>query len=93
MNAKLLLAALPLLFCTGCVQFELSAEGLMRPPALTQEQLEISTALERAIGDSDIKYKYPETGEHRSSFLSYDLDKDGKVSLHAYCYLLRTAHA
>ena len=78
MNAKLLLAALPLLFCTGCVQFELSAEGLMRPPALTQEQLEISTALERAIGDSDIKYKYPETGEHRSSFLFYDLDKDGK---------------
>lgn len=75
-KAKLLLAVLPLVFCTGCVQFELSAEELMRPPALTQEQLDISTALERAVGDSDIKYKYPETGEHRSSFLFYDLDHD-----------------
>lgn len=78
MKTKLLLAALPLLFCTGCVQFELSAEGLMRPPALTEEQLEISTALKSAVGDSDIKYKYPETGEHRSSFLFYDLDLDGE---------------
>lgn len=73
---KLLLTALPLLFCTGCMQFELSAENLMRPPALTQEQLDISTALEQAVGDNDIKYKYPETGEHRSSFLFYDLDGD-----------------
>ncbi len=77
-KAKLLLALLPIVFCTGCVQFELSAEELMRPPALTQEQLDISTALERAVGDSDIKYKYPETGEHRSSFLFYDLDDDGQ---------------
>ena len=77
-KAKLLLTLLPLAFCTGCMQFELSAEELMRPPALTQEQLEISTALERAVGDSNIKYKYPETGEHRSSFLFYDLDDDGQ---------------
>lgn len=75
---KLLLTALPLLFCTGCMQFELSVENLMHPPALTKEQLDISTALEQAIGDDDIKYKYPETGEHRSSFLFYDLDGDGQ---------------
>lgn len=73
-----MLTALSLLFCTGCTQFELSAENLMRPPALTTEQLNISTALEAAIGDSDIKYKYPETGDHRSSFLFYDLDRDGE---------------
>ena len=77
-KAKLLLTLLPLAFCTGCMQFELSAEELMRPPTLTQEQLEISTALERAVGDSNIKYKYPEAGEHRSSFLFYDFDKDGQ---------------
>ena len=50
----------------------------MHPPALTQEQLNISTALERAVGDDDIKYKYPEDGEYRSSFLFYDLDEDGQ---------------
>ncbi len=76
MKGKLLLAALPMLFLSGCMQFELSAENLMRPPALTQEQLDISTALERAVGDDDIKYKYPENGEYRSSFLFYDLDGD-----------------
>ncbi len=78
MTKKLLCltALFPALLC-GCMQFELSAEPLMRPPALNQEQLEISTALERAIGDSDIKYKYPETGEQRSAFLFYDLDGDG----------------
>ncbi len=75
---RLSLGLLPMLCLSGCMQFELSAEELMRPPALTQEQLEISTALEQAIGDSDIKYKYPETGEHRSSFLFYDLDSDGE---------------
>lgn len=76
MNGKVLLTALPLLVLSGCMQFELSAEDLMRPPALTEEQLEISTALERAVGASDIKYKYPENGEYRSSFLFYDLDGD-----------------
>lgn len=78
MKGKLLLAALPMVFLSGCMQFVLSAEDLMRPPALTQEQLDISTALERAVGDDDIKYKYPENGEYRSSFLFYDLDEDGE---------------
>ena len=73
---KIMLAGTSLLFLSGCMQFELSVENLMRPPTLTQEQLEISTALERAVGDSDIKYKYPETGENRSSFVFYDIDGD-----------------
>lgn len=75
---KALLAALPMLLLSGCMQFELTAEELMRPPALNQEQLAISTALEQAVGDSSIKYKYPETGEHRSAFLFHDLDSDGE---------------
>jgi len=78
MKGKLLLAALPMVFLSGCMQFVLSAEDLMRPPALTQEQLDISTALERAVGDDDIKYKYPENGEYRSSYLFYDLDNNGE---------------
>lgn len=75
---KILPAAGCMLLLSGCMQFQLSAEDLMRPPALTQEQLEISTALERAVGDNDLKYKYPENGENRSSFLFYDLDGDGE---------------
>ena len=77
MKVKTLLGLAPMLLLSGCVQFQLSAEELMRPPALNQEQLAISTALERAVGDSDIKYKYPETGDNRSAFLFYDLDDDG----------------
>ncbi len=75
---------LPMLLLSGCMQFELSAEELMRPPALSSEQLEISSALEQAVGDSDIKYKYPETGDHRSSFIFYDLDGDGDEEAMAF---------
>lgn len=78
MNTKLLLSISLLLGLCGCVQFPLGAEELMRPPALTQEQLEISSALEQAVGGKDITYKYPEQGENRSSFLFRDLDGDGE---------------
>jgi len=78
MKGKLLLPLCLLLCLCGCVQFPLGAEELMRPPALTPEQVEISTALQQAVGEKDITYKYPEQGENRSSFLFRDLDGDGQ---------------
>ena len=78
MTGKILCALMFLMFLTSCAQFEFSPENLMRPPKLTQEQLEISTALEEAVGDKNIKYRYPENGEHRSSFVFHDLDNDGE---------------
>ena len=58
-KAKLLLTLLPLAFCTGCMQFELSAEELMRPPALTQEQLEDGKADNKGY---DVKLTFKDTG-------------------------------
>lgn len=67
-----------LLLFTSCAQLDLAPENLMRPPKLTVEQSEISQALENAVGDDDIKYKYPQNGGSRSSFIFYDLDNDGQ---------------
>ncbi len=73
-----ILAALAgvLMSCTGCSRLQTSVEELMSPPMLTQEQAEIRNALSRVSGDSEIKYKYPQNGDYRSSFIFYDIDSD-----------------
>ena len=65
-----------LMSCTGCSHLQTSVEDLMSPPVLTQEQAEIRSALSRVSGDSEIKYKYPQNGGYRSSFIFYDIDSD-----------------
>ena len=65
-----------LMSCTGCSHLQTSVEDLMSPPVLTQEQAEIRSALSRVSGDSEIKYKYPQNGDYRSSFIFYDIDSD-----------------
>lgn len=65
-----------LMSCTGCSRLQTSVEDLMSPPVLTQEQAEIRSALSRVSGDSEIKYKYPQNGDYRSSFIFYDIDSD-----------------
>lgn len=65
-----------LMSCTGCSRLQTSMEDLMSPPVLTQEQAEIRSALSRVSGDSEIKYKYPQNGDYRSSFIFYDIDSD-----------------
>ncbi len=84
MLIKLLCLFLSMLLFTSCTQFEFSPKNLMRPPKLTQEQLEIFTALENAVGDKTIKYKYPKNGDYRSSFVFYDLDEDGEAEALAF---------
>lgn len=66
-----------MLGASGCSRLQTSIEDLMSPPVLTQEQAEIRSALSRVSGDSDIKYKYPQSGDYRSSFIFYDIDSDG----------------
>ena len=70
-------AAWMMLGASGCSRLQTSIEDLMSPPVLTQEQAEIRSALSRVSGDSDIKYKYPQSGDYRSSFIFYDIDSDG----------------
>lgn len=76
-NLKILFICSVLVSLSGCTQFRLSAEDLIHPPALTQEQTDISTALEKAVGVGGIKYKYPKNGNYRSSFIFKDIDQDG----------------
>ena len=49
----------------------------MLPPRLTDEQNEIYAALQR-VTDSNIKLKYPRTGEYRSAFVLVNLDDDAE---------------
>lgn len=61
---------------SGCSRIQTSIEDLMSPPVLTQEQAQIRNALAQVSGENDIKYKYPQNGEYRSSFIFYDIDSD-----------------
>ena len=66
-----------LLSLGGCSRLQTSIEDLMSPPVLTQEQAEIRDALSAVSGENDIKYKYPQNGQYRSSVIFYDIDSDG----------------
>lgn len=62
---------------SGCSRLQTSIENLMSPPVLTQEQAQIRNALARVSGEDELKYKYPQNGDYRSSFIFYDIDSDG----------------
>ena len=79
-RTRLLTAAVLLLLSlslTGCTRIQTSIEDLMSPPVLTEEQAQIRDALARVSGETELKYKYPQNGEYRSSFIFYDIDGDG----------------
>lgn len=79
-RTRLLTAAVLLLLSlslTGCTRIQTSIEDLMSPPVLTEEQAQIRDALARVSGETELKYKYPQSGEYRSSFIFYDIDGDG----------------
>lgn len=55
-----------------------SIEGLMRPPKLSGESSLLQQAFENSVEDiSGIKMKTPVSGQYRSSYLFFDLEKDG----------------
>lgn len=79
-RTRLLTAAILLLLSlslTGCTRIQTSIEDLMSPPVLTEEQAQIRDALAQVSGETELKYKYPQNGEYRSSFIFYDIDGDG----------------
>lgn len=62
--------------CAGINPFQ--EEQLLRPPRLTAEQKEIEDALLRSVNSSELTFKYPKSGEHRSAFIFQDIDADGQ---------------
>ena len=63
---------------TSCDYNITSIESLMRPPKLSGESSLLQQAFEQSIKDTDgVIMKTPVSGNYRSSFLFYDLDKDG----------------
>ena len=75
MRIKAFIACLCLAALLCSCSFNLGIEGLMLPPRLTDEQNEIYAALQK-VTDSNIKLKYPRTGEYRSAFVLVNLDDD-----------------
>ena len=79
MAKKLWLLGALMALCTllsACSGFNPVTEELMKPPRLTAEQKEIDDALHDAVIASNISFKYPKTGDYRSSFVFHDIDGD-----------------
>lgn len=70
-----LLAALCVL-CCSCTGFNPLTENLMRPPKLDAEQKAIEDALMKSVISTNIAFKYPKTGDYRSSFVFHNIDED-----------------
>ena len=79
---KLFTALIVMLVClsfTSCEYNITSIEGLMRPPKLSGESRLLQQAFEQSVEDiSGIKMKTPVSGQYRSSYLFFDLEKDGR---------------
>lgn len=71
---KLCLAALCAALLTGC-SLGASADTLLSPPKLSEEQSEVYDALIRSVG-KDIRLQYPRAGEHRSAFVFANIDSE-----------------
>lgn len=64
---------------TSCDYNITSIESLMRPPKLSGESSLLQSAFEQSVDDiNGIKMKTPLSGQYRSSYLFFDLEKDGQ---------------
>lgn len=77
------MALLLSLALTGCDNFNTNIQDLMKPPKLTEQQAEITAALEAAVGDT-LTLKYPKSGDYRSAFVFQDIDADGEEEAIAF---------
>lgn len=50
-----------------------SADSLLSPPKLSEEQNAVYEALTRSVGN-DVRLQYPRSGDHRSAFVFADID-------------------
>ncbi len=65
--------ALVLVYSTGCA-LTFSADNLLTPPKLTDEQTEIYNVLTESAGK--VTLRYPRQGEYRSAFVINNLDEE-----------------
>jgi hypothetical protein len=72
---KALLCLLTVLVFSGC-NIGITADSLLTPPKLSEDQALVYDALVRAAG-KDIVLKYPRAGQHRSAVTITDIDNDG----------------
>lgn len=77
MYRKLLLLIVCLLLLSSCSSFQFNTEDLMRPPKLTDEQIDIYSILTNLYGNN-ITLKYPRSGDYQSAFVMQDVDNDGE---------------
>lgn len=81
MAPRLLALALCLCFLCGCAPISMNTDDLLEPPRLNQRQTKVEEALGATLGATQnlnsILYRYPQSGDFRSPFVFYDLDKDG----------------
>lgn len=75
---KKIILVFVILFFTSCNFIEPNIENLLEPPKLTEEQRDISAAIQTAIGSKDYVLKYPKTGDNRSAYSFVDLNGDGE---------------
>lgn len=74
------LTALLICMCicfSGCDFSFLPANKLIRPPKLSGESSFLQQAFEKTLGNEFIQMKTPIKGENRSSYVIFDIDKDG----------------
>lgn len=76
MKRKILavLLCIALLF-SGCSYGQTGIDGLLQPPKLSDQQNKIYTALQNGVG-TNIRLKYPRTGDFTSAFLIADIDDE-----------------
>lgn len=60
---------------SGCSYSQTGIEALLQPPKLSDQQNEIYQALTKDAG-TDIRLKYPRTGDFTSAFLIADIDNE-----------------
>lgn len=70
---------------TACNLFSSSSniKSLMTPPSLTENQTELTKALEKHIGNN-VVLKYPRSGDNRTAFIECDLDNNGNSEVIAF---------
>lgn len=71
-----LLLCICLIFA-GCDFKILSAGELIRPPKLSGESSFLQKAFEKSVTSGSVKMKTPMSGDNRSSYITFDIDKDG----------------
>ena len=73
-----ILVVILLLTTTGCSLNFFSTETLLKPPALSGKSGEVQEAFNKLMSGKTFLLKTPSKGEHKSSFVLFDIDGDNE---------------